>query len=347
MGTNIRFPHRAVRVLVAVAGLLVAMVVAAPVPATAAGAGSDADAAGMTALRARTADGRTIDSAAEAARAAKYWTPERMRSATPADVPEVNGERGRPDALPGAGPVVLDERGRTPLAEAARELGERTGAAVSLTAVGRVFFVDPFDNVTTRYCSGSILRSNRAKMVLTAGHCVAVPDPAAPPGTRVTSQLTFVPDYPRNTTAYGAAWFVIPNRWLYESVTGYDYAITVLGAPVGVAFGGNPLVYNAPTSGLQVEALGYPGSGTTLRRCAGTTVSFPTSVHQVGLPCSQDVLNEGASGGPWLAQNPEIAGYVTGVNANYYPLDRPNVLFTPYFDDLTAEMWVYAETVLS
>lgn len=316
--------RRATHVLTAVAGLVAAVVVGAA-PAQA------APQAGLTARPAMTVAGNTVDGAVSARDAANYWTPERMRAATPAELPAVKGDLGAQPA-PTSGAVVLGSDGKTPLAD------DKTRSIANLSAVGRVFFVDPRDG-RQHYCSGSLLQSNNAKMMLTAGHCTTES------GTQML-QLTFAPDYPRNTTTYGAQWFVIPNRWLYESVTGYDYSIVVLGQPVGVAFGGNPLVYNAPTSGMLVDAFGYPGSGATLMLCTGFTTSYTTSVHQVGLPCPQNVLDKGSSGGPWIVQSNGVEGYVNGVNANFYPF-VPDVLFTPYFDDLTADMWIYAETVLS
>jgi hypothetical protein len=313
-------------------------------------AGSPAEAAsalappGITAIPARTLDGRKVDSAAAAQRAANYWTPERMRSATPAEVPQVTsqqraGRQARPGS-PGSKPMVLDKQGARTLAAATREAGGGLHAATTVSAIGKVFFVDPTLGNRQRYCSGSLLLSYKSKLLLTAGHCVfhdGVP----------MLQVTFAPDYPGNQTRFAVTYAVMPTRWAPDGVSGYDYSISVLAEPIGLTYGGNPLVYNAPTSGLLVDAFGFPGGadGTFLMLCTGFTGG--QALHQVGLPgCTPNVLGEGASGGPWVVQSNGVEGYVNGVNANYYPYD-PSTLYSPYFDDLTADIWIYAETVLS
>jgi hypothetical protein len=73
-------------------------------------------------------------------------------------------QEGTGPAAPSSAPMVLGDHGKVALAD------DRTTAVTNLSAVGRMFFVDPRDN-RQHCCSGSLLQSNNAKMLLTAGHC--------------------------------------------------------------------------------------------------------------------------------------------------------------------------------
>jgi hypothetical protein len=294
---------------------------------------------GVTAMPARTLDGRKVDGAAAAQAAASYWTPERMRSATAAALPRVTGpRRAEPQARPKSTPMVLDKQGARPLAEVTREAAGQIHATTVLSAIGKVFFVDPTKGNTTHYCSGSLLLSIKAKLLLTAGHCVLHD------GVQML-QVAFAPDYPGNQTRYGVVGTVMPTRWANEGVSGYDYSIAVLGSPIGNLYGGNPLVYDAPASGILIDAFGFPGAEEgILRVCTGFTGG--QALQQVGLPgCTRNDMGEGASGGPWIMAGDGFPGYVNGVNANFYPFDNFTTLYSPYFDDLTANIWFYAEYV--
>src|SRR4051794_32412267 len=93
----------------------------------------------------------------------QFWTPERMRHATPLDT-LVRAHRSRSSlravraGLPSATPATLPQIG-----------ADWTGGGKVTHTVGRVFFT--FQGATAS-CSGDAVTSANASTVITAGHCV-------------------------------------------------------------------------------------------------------------------------------------------------------------------------------
>ena len=101
-----------------------------------------------------------------------FWTPERMRQATPMDHISVSSPsavravpRGEPTVIAGTTATGSDV---TPLAFPSGG-GAWTGGGAVVSTTGRVFFTY---QGRTASCSGSAVTSANRSTVMTAGHCV-------------------------------------------------------------------------------------------------------------------------------------------------------------------------------
>ena len=206
---------------------------------------------------------------------------------------------------------------------AGRGLRLTHGGAVA-AAVGKVFFTLGATDYT---CSGTLVRSRRSYVVLTAAHCV----------TNGRGQWavnwTFVPGYADGAEPYGqyaARRFFVSPRWRGPARTErYDVAFVRV-APVTAngsrsrptkAPAGLPIRFAAsqtatPTAGAYV--FGYPAlkpySGLYPNYCAGQAASSVTRKGSAQIACA---MTAGDSGGPWLTGfSPQTgAGPVTAVTA--------------------------------
>jgi len=209
--------------------------------------------------------------------------------------------------------------------------GDTAGRGLRLThggpaadAVGKVFFILGATNYT---CSGSLVRSRRADVVLTAAHCV----------TNGRGQWavdwTFVPGYSDGAEPYGQytarRFFVSPDWHGPADGERYDVAFVQV-APVAAsgprgrrptAPAGLPISFAASqTAPLAQTAyvLGYPAlppySGLYPNYCAGPAVSSVTRSGSARLACA---MTAGDSGGPWLTGfSPQTGtGTVSAVSA--------------------------------
>lgn len=192
--------------------------------------------------------------------------------------------------------------------------------------VGALFLGD----TTTHTCSGSVLASPSADLVLTAAHCLL-------DGV----DTTFVPGFGAGA---GDTWHVssvyLDPRWLADQDPQADYAIVrVTGdstASLLAASGGGLTLGSAPAAGSPVTVTGYPmGEGGSALACRGATESsqqgFPS------LACAG--VTDGFSGAPWVSGS-TVTGLVGGLDGGGCDDD---VSYSPRFDDRIARLLARAE----
>ncbi|MET8504579.1 peptidase [Streptomyces sp. NPDC004787] len=268
--------------------------------------------------------------AAQQDRAAGFWTPERMRSATPLDLKATPGALRRVPRA--AGPTTIaPTAGPAAVSPAAfpQAGGAWTGGGAVVKTSGRVFFT--FQGRTAS-CSGNAVTSKNASTVITAGHCVKYQ------GAWHTNWV-FVPAYDNGNAPYGqwtAAKTLTTPQWEASEDINYDVGAAVV-APLngrtltsvtgaqGIQFNGG---YNKPT-----YAFGFPAAspydGTKLVYCAGNTSKDFLFSQDHSLACN---MTGGSSGGPWFASFDETTGtgLQSSVNSFGYTF-LPNRMFGPYF----------------
>jgi hypothetical protein len=268
---------------------------------------------------------------AEHARVVAYWTPERVRAATPADVVldaqgrRVPAAKGRP----GGGGTTTSVTGAS-----------WTGGGAVLDTTGKVLFTMGASNYV---CSASLVADGVAGRALatTAGHCV-YDDRADAFATNWMFVPAFdnAPTFTCSATTWGcwtATSLVTTTAWA-NSDFNHDLGFAVLGAgghtgrQADDAVGAQRVAFNTahPTT---VHAFGYPAAspytGNDLVYCAGQdakdTVTGSTTY---SLACS---LNGGSSGGPWLRDFDTATGVGTLTSVNSYTYRGvKNRMYGPY-----------------
>lgn len=305
---------------------LVAAALAGGANPAAAGPGAAPDAVTMAAE-----NGASPAAASKGRTAAEYWTPQRMASAIPADVPD--GKAADPAS------AVLPRAGQPGRVDGVAPKGASTLADIHSMS-GRVFFVN--DLGQNRSCSGSTVNSDGKRLVFTAGHCVH--GGGAGRTWFDVNRWVFVPNY-HSGSPYGtwnAYQLWTKNAWINDANRAYDVAAVVMQNKNGVrivdAVGGQGIKWGAGY-GLFIHMFGYPAdppfNGSGLFYCNGTTRNeggFPT------LDCN---MTGGASGGPWLENyGATFWAYVNGVNSwMFWRNNDPSQVYkwqSPYFSYDTA-----------
>jgi len=191
-------------------------------------------------------------------------------------------------------------------------------------AVGKIFFTLGATNYT---CSGTLVRSRHASVVLTAAHCVTNGRGLWAVG------WTFVPGYSDGREPYGqytARRFFVSPRWRGPAAgERYDVAFVQVtpAAPNGPRGrrprppAGLPIGFAASqTASLagQAYVFGYPAlrpyTGLYPNYCAGPAVSSAIRKGSERIACA---MTAGDSGGPWLTGfSPQTGlGTITAVTA--------------------------------
>ncbi|WP_285751801.1 peptidase [Lentzea sp. NBRC 105346] len=261
--------------------------------------------------------------------AQEYWTPERMKSAIPADLPQA---AARPQAVPRQGPSGTHDGVAPKNLQAQADVN---------TMSGRVFFVN--DLGQNRSCSGSTVNSAGKRLVFTAGHCVH--GGGSGRGWFDVNRWVFVPGYNNGNRPYGT-WSAYQQwtktAWINNANRAFDVAAVVMqllnGTRIVDAVGGQGIKWGAGY-GLRIYMFGYPAdppfNGSQLYFCWGNTRNeggFPT------LDCN---MTGGASGGPWLENyGATFWAYVNGVNSwMFWRNNDPAQVYkwqSPYFSYDTA-----------
>jgi V8-like Glu-specific endopeptidase len=232
------------------------------------------------------------------------------------------------DAADGAAAVAAARR-------AAWEAGDTAGRGLRLVhggpvaaALGKIFFTLGGSDFV---CSGALVRSKHAYVVLTAAHCVRNGR-----GQWATN-WTFVPGYNDGTDPYGqftAHRFFVSPRWTgpdtgserYDvafvqvtPVTAYRSVTRRAGRPAGL-----PLRFAATASAVGSSlayVFGYPAlatySGLYANYCAGQAAASSIRPGSVQTLCA---MTAGDSGGPWLAGFSPRAGTGTVTAVTAYKL---------------------------
>lgn len=279
-----------------------------------------------------------------------YWTPERMRAATPVEeLPEYQESLRRG---PDHAPPVIERRGEplaVPPADGALT-ASRTPSAINPNlpyytptayTSGKVFLTIGGQNGA---CSATIVNSTGGNTVWTAGHCIHT---GGPSGSTVTN-WAFVPAYDddlANPAPYGT-WtahsvYVTPE-WYYNNDWAHDMGVAIMNTRNGWNivryFGGQGLLVNQGTSN-SINAFGYPGEapfdGGNLMRCASNTTA---DAGRIRISCD---MTRGASGGAWLLQWDGDWGYVNGVNSTLNAIVGPTLWWSPYFGNSALNLYQY------
>jgi V8-like Glu-specific endopeptidase len=224
--------------------------------------------------------------------------------AAPADA------RSSPSAADGDDPFVFGARW--------------TGGGAVTRTTGRVFFT--LDG-TGYGCSGSVVASANASVVMTAAHCVSNGD-----GGWATHWV-FVPGYHDGHEPYGsypARTFLVASSWEHGADEGDDVAFVVVGPAkvngaerrVAKVVGSQPVTFGS--RGAIQTVFGYPSQapydGQLLDYCAGMLLPDPYGAADAGVECT---MTQGDSGGPWFTGfDPRTGrGTITGVTAFRYAND--------------------------
>jgi V8-like Glu-specific endopeptidase len=238
---------------------------------------------------------------AEQQRVENYWTPWRMKNATPMGA-KVDSKAAK---KPPAGSSAVQETPQPRL--------------------GKVFFTLGGVNYV---CSGTATNSSNGDVVTTAGHCLN-----EGPGAFATN-FAFVPAYDNGAAPYGtwtAQNLFTTSAWANSGDFDYDVGFAVMnentsGQSLTQVVGSYPIAFNL-ARGLTYKAYGYPAAkpfnGQTLWSCSGAVMqdTYGGSQDQ-GLPCN---MTGGSSGGGWIT-----SGSLNSVNSFGYTGVR-NVMWGPYF----------------
>lgn len=259
----------------------------------------------------------------------RYWTADRMASATPLDL--------GPDG------TAASASGGTARAAAAQEVA-------APRSVGKLFFSD----ATSDYvCSAATVNTAGKNVVITAGHCAntggtsggllgggllgggLLGGGSCKPGTTFSNFL-FVPRYDEGAAPDGK-WVgtraIIHREWVERcDAFAYDQALIEMaprnGRQLVDVVGGNGLAIGFPGRQNDVRIWGWPAQapfdGETSQRCAGPTVADGGDAR---MECD---LTGGASGGPWfISMASRNVGYIWAVTSRRTLVGTPYILAAP------------------
>jgi V8-like Glu-specific endopeptidase len=300
-----------------------------------------------------------------AERVTDYWTPARMRAATPmtveapplGEVSEAAGAAqpiGEPVEIPPEAPDGW-EPGETvaPPAFAGSADARRQSipySSVELTDTtsypnvvhGILFFrIGRYDYS----CSGTVVNSPSQSVVITAGHCVHEGGRGRPWSTH----MVFVPGYQDKATPFGvwtARRLFTAKAWRKRARFSDDIGAMALnanaaGQTVESVVGARGIAFNQPREQVY-RSYGYPVTpkpkfdGESLWVCDsafGLIDPFPerSGPPQSGIGCD---MGAGSSGGGWVVGDQ----HVNSVNSFGYSF-MPEILFGTYFGDTVAGVY--------
>ena len=268
-----------------------------------------------------------------------FWTPERMRAATPLDLVGVDGHVDG-GVAPRKGPAATVAP-TTPTAAAGKAVndiglkafpnagGQWSGGGAVVNTAGRVFFSY---QGRTASCSGNAVTSNNKSTVITAGHCVKLE------GAWHTNWV-FVPGYHDGQSPYGrwsASKTLSTPQWTASEDINYDVGAAVVapldGKLLTDVVGGQGLAFSTGYN-LRMYSFGFPAAapydGEKFIYCSGNTNRDFLLSNDHGMNCN---MTGGASGGPWFTQFNESTGtgLLSSVNSFKYNF-LPNRMYGPYF----------------
>ena len=251
----------------------------------------------------------------------RYWTPERMREATPAE--ERFRGAAKAKARRNARPWTSEEV-TTPYTQQ------------PTSTHGKVFFTL---GGTDYVCSGTALLSANKSVVWTAGHCVN-----EGPGDFAT-HWQFVPAYKDGTAPLGvyvADDLITSSAWADQGDFSYDIGAAIVRPSGGTALtdrvGGRGIAFNYSRD-QNYQAYGYPAAppftGERLWRCTSPPQTSDSSANPptMGIGCD---MTGGSSGGGWIVGND-----VFSVNSYGYR-NQPNVMYGPYQGSVAESVYTAA-----
>ncbi|MFF7164877.1 trypsin-like serine peptidase [Streptomyces sp. NPDC008086] len=291
--------------------------------------------------------------------AREFWTPERMRAATPLDLVTVDGHHdGGSAPLKGIATKVAPTAPAGDVAGAVGAVGKAvsdvglmafpngggqwSGGGAVVSTAGRVFFTY---QGRTASCSGNAVTSSNKSTVITAGHCVKLE------GAWHTDWV-FVPGYHDGQAPYGrwtASKTLSTPQWTASEDINYDVGAAVVapldGKLLTDVVGGQGLAFNTGYN-LRMYSFGFPAAapydGEKFIYCSGTTNRDFLLSDDHGMNCN---MTGGASGGPWFTQFDEATGkgLLSSVNSFKYNF-LPNRMYGPYFGADAQNLYQTAQT---
>ncbi|SDI02926.1 Trypsin-like peptidase domain-containing protein [Sinosporangium album] len=315
--------------------------------------------------------------AAEAAKVADYWRPDRIKQA----------EEQSP-ASPGSKIVTTPSGSATPkpsLAEAgAAGTAQTTGATQAQTAgtapvapktIGKVFFKF---NSKEYWCSATSVSAKNRSLVATAAHCaydvrrgepaqywIFVPNPESgiANGIYVGRSISMHEDFPgKGDYDYDYAFVTVHKGFTWVADKDAKGAVTYRKVEVGRLQDkvGGLKVDTQRRTGNPTYAFGYPSgpqpdgsrpfNGRSVQVCSGTTslTRSPSYQLNLGLLINNCTFTAGASGGPWLIDyNPATGeGFLNGVNSlswNLKPDGKYDAISSGYFSVYALATYRHAE----
>ncbi len=190
------------------------------------------------------------------------------------------------------------------------------------SACGKLFFTQGGQDFAG---SAAVVSKN---VILTAGHCV---HPGA--GGTWSTNVMFYPSYPLSGPSFAYNFLAAWSAWSGNGNRAFDYGMIWVDNNPGDAVGWLGLLWNASTAGRTWDALGYPATpsppftGNTMDEARG---SFVTSATAGTIGLSNDNMEHGSSGGPWITDFNGAGGYANGLQS-FHIHDGDVVEYGPYF----------------
>ncbi|GAB3966739.1 hypothetical protein GCM10029978_032570 [Actinoallomurus acanthiterrae] len=262
--------------------------------------------------------------------AKNYWTPARMKAATPED-------QRRPQ--------------KHALLRAKKSIPQ--GAAFTgIPSVGRLF--SRTKDGKDHYCSASVVYSTKHNLVLTAAHCIYSYSYKTKTGY-YRDKIAFVPQYDAGSSPYGiwtAKALLVHKGWKNGADPDLDFGFVILtkdkgsGKNVADVTGSNRLTPNTALP-ENIHVVGYPTSKTPEndRAIQCDTTAIHRFKYQLAFDC--DGYIGGTSGSPWLWQYDPAKqqGKVVGVLGGYHRGgDSPQRSYSSLLDHDIANMRDQAES---
>jgi V8-like Glu-specific endopeptidase len=187
----------------------------------------------------------------------------------------------------------------------------RTAAAGSASTVGALFLRSTSGQLTTHFCTGSVVDSPGGDLVVTAAHCLI---------GRTASQVVFIPEYAHGQRPFGvwlATQVIEDPEWKSFSDPDDDFAFLIVhrrgtGTRLETLTGGESLGVGAPAGGT-VQVAGYPDKLDGPITCQNATRDY--SATQFEFDCGG--FTNGTSGSPLLAPAGPLGETVIGVIGGY------------------------------
>jgi len=271
--------------------------------------------------------------------------------ATPTDA--ASATAAQPSASVSASPTLASPSGTVNpdfgsqnLAYAAMSVSDPlTAVEISgLPQVGAIFGYEDGE-ITTHFCSGTVLASDAGDLVVTAAHCVYNNSTDT-----YADDIAFVPGYHDGQKPFGVwtpAKMVVAEQWMDDGDPDYDVAFLVVhqagsNQRIADAVGGGETLGIDPAYTTLTRVDGYPSDTDKPVTCTNNTRALSST--QVEFDCAG--FPDGTSGGPFLADvDPNSGlGTVTGVIGGYQTGgDTPDISYSSYFSDAVAALYAEAE----
>jgi V8-like Glu-specific endopeptidase len=266
-----------------------------------------------------------------------YWTPERMRDATPLPIERPEHSPGLPDRSdPPPPPIIIPPNLPDSLNLAATAAADpvQNPKQWPYSAIGKLFMT--FKNKD--FVGSGFAVTGSKSVLMTAGHCVYSDSLGG-----WANRVIFCPSYVNGETP--TRFFnvrVIASRgWINNHDYNYDFGAVVVSGDMYTNRGNLGLTFNQPYYSGRWTSVGYPDDppypGHTMYQTTGDYARWSSWT----VAMNNNNMTRGCSGGPWqLAGQP---GMINGLNS-YRFANEPDYMYTPYFSTAAHAIWWCAVT---